>query len=230
MDDMDKFLIKAEERAVVGKKVKALRREGMLPAVIYGSELDPLPITLDTKEMRQTLALIGANTLVTVKVGKKEHLALVRDLQREVISRNLLHVDFQAVSLEEMISTTVPIAIEGEAPAVSEYNALLVTELEELEIEAKAKDLPDMIVVDVTGLTEIGDNILISDLVVSGDIKILNDPDEIVVVVATPTVLELEIEEEVDEELLEELPEAELLEGEEADELGEEIEELPDTE
>jgi large subunit ribosomal protein L25 len=230
MDDMDKFLIKAEERAVVGKKVKALRREGMLPAVIYGSELDPLPITLDTKEMRQTLALIGANTLVTVKVGKKEHLALVRDLQREVISRNLLHVDFQAVSLEEMISTTVPIAIEGEAPAVSEYNALLVTELEELEIEAKAKDLPDMIVVDVTGLTEIGDNILISDLVVTGDIKILNDPDEIVVVVATPTVLELEIEEEVDEELLEELPEAELLEGEEADELGEELEELPDTE
>lgn len=230
MDNMEKFLIKAEERAVVGKKVKALRREGMLPAVIYGSELEPLPITLQTKEMRQTLDLIGANTLITVKVGKKEHLALVRDLQREVISRDLLHVDFQAVALEEMISTTVPIAIEGDAPAVSEYNALLVTELEELEIEAKAKDLPDMIVVDVTGLTEIGDNILISDLVVAGEIKILNDPDEIVVVVATPTVLELEIEEEIDDELLEELPEAELLEGEDEGELGEELEELPDTE
>lgn len=230
MDKMEKFVIKAEERAVVGKKVKALRREGMLPAVIYGSELEPLPITLETKEMRQTLDLIGANTLITVKVGKKEHLALVRDLQREVISRDLLHVDFQAVALEEMISTTVPIAIEGDAPAVSEYNALLVTELEELEIEAKAKDLPDMIVVDVTGLTEIGDNILISDLVVAGEIKILNDPDEIVVVVATPTVLELEIEEEIDDELLEELPEAELLEGEDEGELGEELEELPDTE
>ncbi len=230
MDKMEKFLINAEERAVVGKKVKALRREGMLPAVIYGSELEPLPITLQTKEMRQTLDLIGANTLITVKVGKKEHLALVRDLQREVISRDLLHVDFQAVALEEMISTTVPIAIEGDAPAVSEYNALLVTELEELEIEAKAKDLPDMIVVDVTGLTEIGDNILISDLVVAGEIKILNDPDEIVVVVATPTVLELEIEEEIDDELLEELPEAELLEGEDEGELGEELEELPDTE
>jgi large subunit ribosomal protein L25 len=64
MDKMEKFVIKAEERAVVGKKVKALRREGMLPAVIYGSELDPLPITLNTKEMRQTLDLIGANTQI----------------------------------------------------------------------------------------------------------------------------------------------------------------------
>ncbi len=228
---MDQITLEAEQRTVLGKKVKALRREGKLPAVIYGKGVDPLPITLDARDVRITLAEIGANTLITIKIDGEDHLALVRDLQREVISRGLLHVDFQAVSLEESISTTVPVAVEGEAPAVSEYNALLVTELEELEIEAKAKDLPDRITVDVTGLTEIGDNILIRDLVISGDVKILNDPDEIVIVVAAPTVLEIEIEEEEEAELLEELPEAELL-GEELEEgeVGEELEELPEEE
>jgi large subunit ribosomal protein L25 len=227
---MDKIFLEAEERKVLGKKVKALRREGKLPAVIYGREIEPVPITMDARAVRLTLAEIGANTLITISLDEKEHLALVRDLQREVISRDLLHVDFQAVSLEESITTTVPVAVEGEAPAVAEYNALLVTELDELEIEAKAKDLPDMIPVDVTGLTEIGDNILIRDLVISGEVKILNDPDEIVVVVAAPTVLEIETEPEEDVELLEELPEAELLEGEEEAELGEELEELPEEE
>jgi large subunit ribosomal protein L25 len=228
---MDQITLEAEQRTVLGKKVKALRREGKLPAVIYGKGVDPLPITLDARDVRITLAEIGANTLITIKIDGEDHLALVRDLQREVISRGLLHVDFQAVSLEESISTTVPVAVEGEAPAVSEYNALLVTELEELEIEAKAKDLPDRITVDVTGLTEIGDNILIRDLAISGDVKILNDPDEIVIVVAAPTVLEIEIEEEEEAELLEELPEAELL-GEELEEgeVGEELEELPEEE
>jgi len=228
---MDQITLEAEQRTVLGKKVKALRRKGKLPAVIYGKGVDPLPITLNARDVRITLAEIGANTLITIKIDGEDHLALVRDLQREVISRGLLHVDFQAVSLEESISTTVPVAVEGEAPAVSEYNALLVTELEELEIEAKAKDLPDRIAVDVTGLTEIGDNILIRDLVISGDVKILNDPDEIVIVVAAPTVLEIEIEEEEEAELLEELPEAELL-GEELEEgeVGEELEELPEEE
>ena len=228
---MDQITLEAEQRTVLGKKVKALRREGKLPAVIYGKGVDPLPITLDARDVRITLAEIGANTLITIKIDGEDHLALVRDLQREVISRGLLHVDFQAVSLEESISTTVPVAVEGEAPAVSEYNALLVTELEELEIEAKAKDLPDRITVDVTGLTEIGDNILIRDLMISGDVRILNDPDEIVIVVAAPTVLEIEIEEEEEAELLEELPEAELL-GEELEEgeVGEDLEELPEEE
>lgn len=222
---MDKFFLAANKRDVTGKKVKALRREGKIPAVIYGSEVDSTPILLDYRKVRQTLEEAGANTLLTIDLDGKELLALVREKQREVISRDLLHVDFQAVSLEEVISTTVPVSVEGEAPAVSEYNALLVTELEELNIEAKAKDLPDTILVDVTGLTEIGDNILIRDLQVSDEVKILEDPDEIVIVVASPTVLEIEIEEEEETDLFEELEDAELLEELEEGELPEELQE-----
>lgn len=215
---MEKYILEAQEREVIGKKVKALRREGLLPAVIYGSGMEPMPITLNTREVRQTLSSIGANTLVTIKLGKKEHLALVRDIQREVIMRDLLHIDFQAVSLEETITSTVPIVTVGEAPAIKDFDALLINSMDELQIEAKAKDLPDTISVDVSGLLEIGDNIQVKDLVIPGDVKILDDSEEIVIVVTAPTLMELEPEVEEEAELLEELTDAELLEEEEAPE------------
>lgn len=226
---MEKYVLEAKKREVIGKQVKALRREGLLPAVIYGSDIEPMPLTLNTNEVRQILGVVGANTLITIKIGKKEHLALVRDLQREVITRNLLHIDFQAVSMEETISTTVPVVVVGEAPAVKELNALLVTSLEFLQIEAKAKDLPDTIQVDISELIEIGDNIRVRDLVISGDVNVLDDQELTVIVVAAPTLMEIEPEVEEGAELLEELTDAELLEeaaegaeGEVADEAADE--------
>ena len=226
---MEKYVIEAKTREVIGKKVKALRREGLLPAVIYGSDIKPIPLTLSTKDVMQTLSKIGANTLVTIKLGKKEHLALVRDIQREVIMRDLLHIDFQAVSLEENITSTVPVMTVGEAPAVMELNALLVVSMEELEIEAKAKDLPDTISVDISELVDIGDNIRVKDLVIPGDVTILEDPEETVIVVAAPTLMEIEPEVEEGADLLEELTDAELLDGEEAPE-GEAAEDAPEEE
>jgi len=198
-----KFVLNAVQREVIGKQVKALRREGKLPAIVYGGEIEPTPITLETKNVRQLLAKIGANTLVTIAIDGKEHLTLVREIQRTVIRRDLLHVDFQAVSLSEMITTTVPVVTVGESPAVTNFNALLVTELDELDIEAQAQHLPDTISIDVSNLTEIGDNIYVRDLKIAGNVEILNDPDDIVIVIAAPTLMEIEEEEDV--ELLEEL-------------------------
>ncbi len=224
---MEKYVLEAKKREVIGKQVKALRREGFLPAVIYGTDIEPMPLTLNTREVRQTLDRIGANTLITLKIGKKEHLALVRDMQREVINRDLLHIDFQAVSLEETITTTVPVVVVGEAPAVKEMNALLVTGLDFLQIEAKAKDLPDTIRVDVSDLVEIGDNIQVKDIIISGDVSILDDPEETVIVVAAPTLMEIEPEVEEDTELFEELTDAELMEEAEAAD-GEAAEDAPE--
>lgn len=214
---MEKYVLEAEKREIIGKKVKALRREGLLPAVIYGSGFEPQPITLDTKVVVQTMKVIGANTLVTIKIGKKEHLALVRDIQRDVIKRDLLHIDFQAVSLEESITSTVPIVIEGEAPAVKTYDAVLSTVMDELQIEAKAKDLPDSIIVDVSSLVEIGDHILVKDLIIPGDVTVLDDPDEMVLVASAPTLMEEEPEIEEGAELFEELTDAELMDEEAGD-------------
>lgn len=225
---MEKYVLEAKKREVIGKQVKALRREGLLPAVIYGSDIEPMPLTLNTNEVRQILSVVGANTLITIKIGKKEHLALVRDLQREVIKRNLLHIDFQAVSMEETISTTLPVVVVGEAPAVKELNALLVTSLEFLQIEAKAKDLPDTIQVDISELVEIGDNIRVRDLVISGEVNVLDDQELTVIVVAAPTLMEIEPEVEEGAELLEELTDAELLEEAEEGAEGEVADEAAD--
>jgi len=225
---MEKYVLQAKKRDIIGKKVKALRSEGKLPAVIYGRGIEPEPIMLNTKDVIQTLGEIGANTLITVKIGKEEHLALVRDVQREVIKRDLLHIDFQAVSLEESISTAVPIMVIGEAPATKEYNAVLSIGLDELQIEAKAKDLPDSISVDASTLVEIGDHILVKDLVIPGDVNVLDDPDELVLVASAQTLMEIEPEVEEEAELLEELTDAELIEeGEELEGL-EEVEEEPE--
>jgi len=222
---MEKHILDAEKREVLGKKVKALRREGKLPAVIYGQEIEPVAITLDTRQVQQVLKVVGANTLISVKLGKKEHLTLVREIQREVIMRDLLHMDLQAVSLEETITTTLPVVMVGESPAVKEAEALLIVGMEVLQIEAKAKDLPDTISVDVSGLVDIGDNILVKDLVISGDVKILDDPDGLVIVATAPVLMD-EIVDEVEEgaELFEELTDAELMEE------GEEEGEAPEVE
>ena len=209
---MEKYVLEAQKREIIGKKVKSLRREGLLPAVIYGSGIDPLAIMLDTKAVIQTLKVIGANTLVTIKVGKKEHLALVRDIQREVIKRDLLHIDFQAVSLEENIATTVPILVVGDAPVLKDFDAIISTALDELQIEAKAKDLPDSVEVDISSLEEIGDNILVKDLVIPGDVTVLDDPDELVLVASAQALMEEEPELEEGAELFEELTDAELME------------------
>ena len=226
MEKMEKYILDADKRVVIGKKVKGLRREGKLPAVIYGQEIEPMPITLNTKQVHQVLKVVGANTLISIKVGKDEFLTLVREIQREVIMRDLLHMDFQAVSLEETITTFLPVVMVGESPAVTELEGLLILSMDELQIEAKAKDLPDTISVDVSGLVEIGDNILVKDLVITGDVKILDDPDGLVVVATAPTLMD-EIVDEVEEgaELFEELTDAELLEGVEGEAGEEEAEE-----
>ena len=222
MEKMEKYLLNAEKREVLGKKVKGLRREGKLPAVIYGQEIEPMSITLETKQVHKVLKVVGANTLISIKIGKEEFLTLVREIQREVIVRDLLHIDFQAVSLEETITTSLPVVMVGVAPAIEDFEALLIVDMDELQIEAKAKDLPDTIQVDVSTIRELGDNILVKDLVISGDVKILDDPDGVVIVATLPTLM-AEIVDEVEEgaELFEELTDAELLEGEEG-EAGEE--------
>ena len=221
MEKMEKYILNAEKREVLGKKVKGLRREGKLPAVIYGQEIEPMSITLETKQVHKVLKVVGANTLISIKIGKEEFLTLVREIQREVIVRDLLHMDFQAVSLEETITTSLPVVMVGVAPAIEEFEALLIVGMDELQIEAKAKDLPDLISVDVSNIMEIGDNILVKDLVISGDVKILDDPDGVVIVATLPTLM-AEIVDEVEEgaELFEELTDAELLEGVEG-EVGE---------
>ena len=223
---MDEVVIQANRREVLGKKVGALRRDGKLPAVVYGSKIEPIPITLDMREASRTLEKLSPSALVVVDVDGEQHYTLVRDKQRNPLRRSIIHVDFQAVSLTETVRADLNIHLVGDAPAIETYLGIVVPSLEQLSIESLPKDLPDKIDVDISGLMEIGDSILVGDLVVPDGVKILSDPEDVVVVVIAQAAEEVEEVEE--EEVLEEGAEPEVLErgkredGEEEEESVEE--------
>ena len=198
---MEKVIIQAEKRSVIGKQVKALRREGKLPAVIYGHHLDPISIVLDMHDASRTLAKASSSTLVTIELEGKQYPTLVREKQLDYIRNSPIHVDFLAVSMTEKLTANVAVHIEGEAPAVKDFGAILVTGLTELEVECLAADLPERFTVDVSGLTEISSGVYVKDVVAPEGVEILSDLEEMIVV-ATAAAAE-EVEEEAEGELLE---------------------------
>jgi len=208
---MEKVVIPAEKRTVTGKQVKALRREGKLPAVIYGRHIDPINIVLDTHSASRTLARASSSTLLTIEVDGEQYPTLVREKQLDFIRNSLIHVDFMAVSMTEKITASVGVHFEGEAPAVKEYSAILVTNLTELEVECLANDLPERFVVDVSGLVEIGDGVYVRDIPAPANVEILSDPDEMIIVATAQAAEEVEEEEEAIEGE-EELEEPEVIE------------------
>ncbi len=219
---MDEVVIQANRRQVFGKKVGALRREGVLPAVVYGSKIDSIPISLDMRDASRTLEKLSPSALVVVDVDGEQHYTLVRDKQMNPVRGSIIHVDFQAVSLTEKVRADLNINLVGDAPAVETYLGIVVPSLEQLSIESLPKDLPDRIDVDISGLMEIGDSILVGDLVVPDGVEILSDPDEVVVVVIAQAA---EVVEEVEEEEIDEDAEPEVLErGKREDEEEEEEE------
>ncbi len=180
---MDKIVLQAERREVRGKKVKALRRMGKLPAVMFGHKLESTPIALDMRSASKILGGVGSSTLVTLQLDGKEYPALVRERQYEVLHRNLLHVDFQVVSLTETVRAEVAVILGDEdAPAVKNYGAMIIQGVESLEVEGLPQDLPERIIVDISTLEKIGDSILVRDLPVPESVVILADPETMVVV------------------------------------------------
>ena len=179
---MEKVVLKATKRDVVGKQVKALRREGKLPAVIYGRHTDPINVNLDAHTAAVALAKLTASSLVTIDVDGTEHLALVREKQRDYIKNKLLHVDFLAVSLTEKLRTKVAVHFVGVSLAVKDFNAVLVHNLEELEVECLPVDLPERIDVDISAMLKPGEGIRVHDVQVSDKVRLLADPDTMVVV------------------------------------------------
>ncbi|MDD5369353.1 MAG: 50S ribosomal protein L25 [Anaerolineaceae bacterium] len=178
---MEKVVIQVEPRTVIGKQVGALRRAGKLPGVIYGHNIQPTPILMDLRTASRILAGLTASSLVSINLDGKETSALVREKQRDFIRGTLLHVDFQAVSLTEKIRTKVGVELVGLAPAVKDFNAVIVNGLDALEVEAFPQDLPERFTVDISQLKELGDAIHVRDIIVSEKVTVLDQPDEMIV-------------------------------------------------
>ena len=204
---MEKVLLKASHRSVTGKQVHALRRAGQLPGVIYGHNVEPIVISMDARDATRTLASLSSSSLITIDVDGTEYPSLVREKQRNYVKNILIHVDFQAVSLTEKIRANVGIHLTGSSPAVKDLNAVLVTGLTELEVEAFPQDLPERIVIDISNLLKVGDGIHVRDIVVSEKVEVLDQPEEMIVLATAA-------KEEVEEVAA---PEAEVVAGEAAE-------------
>ncbi len=207
----DQIVLEAQKRTITGKKVNNLRRQGILPGIIYGKvgkeQLEPIAIQLDLHEASKTINTLTGSSLVTVDVDGEEYPVILREVQKDIIYGTLRHVDFMAVSLTEKLQTAVPIELIGQAPAEISMAAVVVSGISELEIECLPQDLPDRFEVDATVLEDIDSVIYVRDLDIPENIDVLSDPDELVAGVTYVTIEEEEEEEEEEAELAELLEE-----------------------
>jgi len=221
---MEKVVLKATPRTATGRHVRALRRNGQLPAVLYGHKLAPMAISLEAHEASQVLGKMTPSSLVTVDLEGEQYPSLVREKQMNYIRRTLIHVDFQVVSLTEKIRAKVGIVLTGSSPAVKDFNALLITGLNELSVEAYPQDLPERVVVDISSIANIGDGIHVRDIVLSDKVVVLDQPDEMIVLATAPAKEEVEEVVVEEAEAVEEGVEPEVIEKGKKEEEGEEEE------
>jgi large subunit ribosomal protein L25 len=197
---MEEVVLNAEKRDVIGKQVKALRRQGKLPGIIYGHGIEPLAISLNQKEASRILPSLSTSHLVVIQVDNQPHTTLVREKQRHPVKGHMIHVDFQEVSMTERLKAQVQLVFVGDAPAVKNYNGIVVVNLEELEVESLPGDLPDRITIDISSLENIGDAIHVSDIQLPAAVELLEDLSEIIVLVTAPTLSTEEVAETAAEE------------------------------
>lgn len=190
---MDKVVLKATPRTVTGKQVRALRRAGQLPAVIYGHNVEPINISMEAHAASLLLAKLSSSSLVTIDVDGKEIPSLVREKQRNNVRGTLIHIDFQAVSLTEKIRANVGIVFTGLSLAVKDFNAMLINGLTELEVEAFPQDLPERVTVDISALKKVGDGIYVHDIVFSDKVQVLSQLDGMIVLATAATKEEAEV-------------------------------------
>jgi large subunit ribosomal protein L25 len=180
---MEKVTLQAEPRTITGKQVGALRRQGKLPAVLYGHHFEPTPVVFDLKSTQQALSGLSSSSLVTIVLNGAEHAALVREKQKNYITNTLLHVDFQVVSLTEKIRASVAIELTGSSPAVQYLNGVVINGLSTVEVECLPQDMPEKVIVDISSLAKIGDGLYVRDVKFNDNIQVLSHPDEMVVIV-----------------------------------------------
>ncbi len=180
---MEQIELKAQSRTVFGKKTRVLRRSGIVPGTLYGPRTEAVSLQMAAKELSAVLDKAGTNRLINVRIdgaGKPRRI-LAREVQRDVITQSVLHVDLYEVVMTEKITAEIPITLIGEAPAVTAKQGLLVHGLDALQVHCLPDQLSEAIEVDLSVLKEKDQAILVKDLDVEQDIEILTSPDEVVV-------------------------------------------------
>ena len=186
---MEEQTLSLSQRTVTGKKVKQLRRQGILPVHMYGRGIDSMSLQGIAGDLRRLLPQIGTNIPVSIRVegNEGENVCFVRDVQRHPVTEDLLHIDFIRVDVTQTISAEVPITLTGTAPATQQGGTLLQP-LTSLLVEALPMDIPASIEADVSGLDDFEKSIVVSDIDIAANVTVLTDLDEFVARVIPPRV------------------------------------------
>ncbi len=183
---MTETVLQAETGRRAGSSdARRLRTEGKIPAVVYGHGMDPLPVSVDRRELRQALSgAAGMNTILDLTVDGTVYPSLIKDIQRHPVKRNVQHIDFIQVNLNEEIVVSIPIHLEGEAKEVSAHNGLVDLTMQELQVRTTPRNIPDGITIDVSDMT-MDTVIRIEDLPLPSGVVAEGDPEAPVVTVLT---------------------------------------------
>lgn len=175
----DEIQLSVKPRTVIGKQVRALRREGWIPLNIYGAHVAARNMQAEERALRAVLSKAGKNRLIHLDMGDGgQHVVITREIQREPISGKYWHVDLQEISLTEKMEINIPVVLRGAAPITKSGEGLLIHGLEAVTVRVLPTDLIPEIAVDVSGLASVGDTIHVSDLKLADEIEILTNPEE----------------------------------------------------
>ena len=179
---MSRFVLNAEPR--VAGRARATRREGFIPAVVYGRGIESRPIRVARSEAERLLMQQGGRGLVDLKLDGKTEPVMIQEVQRDPVRGDILHMDFYRVSMNERVQTRVPLTLTGDEQ-ISATGAVVQMQLHEIEVECLPADLPDGIVADVSGL-EPGDVLTVAELEAPPGVTIVTDPEQVVAAVVLP--------------------------------------------
>ena len=202
---MTKYNLEAQKRELFGKKLKKLRRQGILPANLFGKTTDSTAVQLKLREFERVYKEAGETSVVYVKVEgeEKERPVLISNLHFDPITDLKLHVDLHQVNLKEKVTANVPVEILGEVELIKTGEAVLNQSINEIEVEALPTDIPESITFDISGFKEIGDHLNVSDAKVPAAVEITTDMELVVVSLSEPQkeeVVEVPVEEVVEGE------------------------------
>ena len=194
--------LEVSKREITGKKVNVMRRQGITPANLFGQGIDSMALQVDNKQLKQTLARAGKTDLISLQISgsKTPTMVIIREVQKNPLTDELLHVNFYKVKMTEKLKADIPIAFVGEAPALKKIATSLLHLIDSLSVEALPDILPHKLEIDLSMLEETNQAIFVKDITVAEGITILSNPEQMIVKV-TETRREAEA---AKEEMLEE--------------------------
>jgi len=178
---MKKHVLSAQKRSIVGRKVKNLRAKGEIPGTVYGKDIKSISITVAKDAFIKVYAEAGETGLVELTIGSNTKPVLIHTVQKGAVKGEILHVEFYQVNLKQKVKTNVPLEFTGEAPAVLQKVGVLLTLLDEVEVEALPTDLPEKLSVDVSKLDKVDAEVKVGDLSIPKEVTVLTNADQAVV-------------------------------------------------